>query len=530
MKVWLLDVETFVKVNGLLPITNPIMFDRGNIPTSDGLFSTEIFGVSTRDRKETWAYVDLGIPFLTPKVYMSLKRLNRNFESVVYGSKKFTIDKNGVLVQDDNGGTGLKWLYDNWDKIKFERNDSTSRNQRVDLLNNNKKDVIFIKKWVVIPAFYRDVNLHSTDGNPKVPEINDLYAKIIRNANMIKESNDMDFMIAAITGQTQDLIVDIYNLLKSKIEKKNGYIHKFLMGKSVDYCSRVVITATPYVADKPEDQYVDFYHTGVPLSHVCAEFTPFILYWLKRWFKRNVENVKNSMIAMNDKGEEVTVRLDNPEAYYNEERLESRLAQFVKNPSTRFDLVELPVSKDELNRIGMKTQPVAAFVGFRMLGETTMEKDENKVVRPLTWTDLLYMAAVDVTADKHVVLTRYPYLDYNGSYISKIFVISTRDTQAMMINGKLYKAYPVIDVNTRKEDMDSIFRDTVNIAPFYLKAMGADHDGDQITAKGVFSQEANQECERILMSKPNMLSLLGKGIRPIGNEGSQTLYSMTKFH
>lgn len=530
MKVWLLDTETFVKVNGLQPITNPIMFDKGNIPTPDGLFSTEIFGVSTRDRKETWAYIDMSIPFLAPKVYMSLKRLNRNFESVVYGSKKYIIDKNGVLVQDDNGGTGLKWLYDNWDKIKFERNDSTSRNHRVDMLNNNKKDILFLKKWVVIPAFYRDVNLHSADGNPKVPEINDLYAKIIRNVNMIKESNNMDFMLAAITGQTQDLIVDIYNLLKSKIEKKNGYIHKFLMGKSVDYCSRVVITATPYTANSPKDQYVDFYHTGVPLSHVCAEFTPFILFWLKRWFKQTMENNKNQFTALNSKGEYVTIKLDNPEAYYNEERLESRLAQFVKNPATRFDKVELPVTKEELKKAGLSTSPNIGFIGYRMLGDTTMPKNENKIERPLTWTDLLYMAAVDVTADKHVVLTRYPYLDYNGSYVSRIFVISTRDTQTMMVNGQLYKAYPVIDPDVSKEDMDSIFRDTVNIAPFYLKAMGADHDGDQITAKGVFSQEANEECERILMSKPNMLSLLGQGIRPIGNEASQTLYSMTKFH
>lgn len=530
MKVWLLDTNTFVKVNGLQPITDPNMFDKGNVPTPNGLFSTEIFGVSTRDRKETWAYIDLHTHFLTPKVYMSLKRLNRNFESVVYGSKRFSIDKDGVLVPDENGGTGIDWLYKNWEKIKFSKNNSSSRNQRVELLTNNNKDVLFIDKWVVLPAFYRDVNLHSADGNPKVPEINDLYVKIIRNANMIHEANDMDFMIAALTGQTQDLLVDVYNLLKSKIEKKNGYIHKFLMGKSVDYCSRVVITATPYISESPKDQFVDFYHTGVPLSHVCSEFTPFILYWLKRWFKQTMENHKNQIIVYDAKGNEVGVRLDNPEAYYNEAKLEAILSQFVDNPATRFDKVEIPVSKAELERVGLKSLPYARFVGYHIIGDSTMEKEENKIVRPLTWTDLLYMAAVDVTSDKHVILTRYPYLDYNGSFISKIFVISTRETQAMLINGQLYKAYPVVQVNTRKEDMDSIFRDTVNIAPFYLKAMGADHDGDQITAKGVFSQEANEECERIIKGKPNMLSLQGKGIRPVGNEGSQTLYSMTKFH
>lgn len=529
MNIWLLDTETFVKVNGLQPITNPVMFDRGNAPTSDGLFSTDIFGVTSKDRRETWAYIDLNMHFIAPKVYLSLKRLNRNFESVVYSSKKFSI-KDGILVPDENGGTGLKWLYDNWEKIKFSKNDSTSRNQRVNVIQNNKKDVVFMTKQVVLPAFYRDVDTTSRDGNPKVPEINDAYAKIIRTANMIKDSNDMDFMVASMVGQVQDLIVDIYNLLKSKLEKKNGYIRKFLMGKSIDYGSRVVITAVPFTANKPEDQTVNFYTTGIPLSHICSEFAPFMKYYVQRWFKQHIENHKNNFAIVNDSGEFVTVKLDNPEAYYNEDYIDAHLAQFTKNPYTRFDKIELPISAEELKRIG-RTGPVYyALSGFALLGNDTMSKGENKFNRPMTWTDLFYIAAIDSTSDKHVVVTRYPYLDFNGSYISRIFVISTRETMPVSINGTVYKNYPVIDPNVRKEDLDSIFRDTVNVCPMYLPGLGGDHDGDQITVKGVFTQESNEECERIITSKLNLLSIEGKGIRTIGNEGAQALYSMTKFH
>ena len=106
MKVWLLDSQKFIKVNGLQPVTNAMMFDVGNVPTNDGLFSTTIFGVSTKDRRETFAYIDLKQKFLLPKAYITLKRLNRNFESVIYGTKKFIIDSNGVLVPDEEkGGT-----------------------------------------------------------------------------------------------------------------------------------------------------------------------------------------------------------------------------------------------------------------------------------------------------------------------------------------------------------------------------------------------------------------------------------------
>jgi hypothetical protein len=139
------------------------------------------------------------------------------------------------------------------------------------------------------------------------------------------------------------------------------------------------------------------------------------------------------------------------------------------------------------------------------------------------------MAAVEMTADKHIIITRYPVLDYNGSYISRIHVISTRDTMAMSIDGKVYKTYPVVDLNVKQEDMDSIFRDTINICALYLPGIGGDHDGDQVTAKGVFTQEANEECERLMKEKANFLSIQGKGLRTIGNEGAQTLYSMTRF-
>ena len=59
MKIWLLDMDEFVKMNGLNEVTNPISFDRGMMPSRDGVFSTDIFGMSVSDRKQTYAYIDL---------------------------------------------------------------------------------------------------------------------------------------------------------------------------------------------------------------------------------------------------------------------------------------------------------------------------------------------------------------------------------------------------------------------------------------------------------------------------------------
>lgn len=533
MQVWLLDYEKFIKVNGLQEVTDPIMFDNGNIPSKNGLFSTEIFGTTTSDRRETFAYISLEDYYINPKVYLSLLRLNRKFQSVVYGTKRFSI-KDGLLVEDENGGTGIKWLYDNWDKIAFKKNDSNQRKERIDLITNNPKNIIFTNKFVVIPAFYRDVNIQGNEESPKVLDINNMYASIIRNVRTIRESTTMEYVVQAMRGKVQDLIVEIYNTLKDKIQGKRGYIRQFLLGKTIDYGSRVVITAGVYRSNTVYDQQVGYYYTGIPLAQVCSEFTPFMIYWIKNWFKNNMENQASSFLLYDEKKDKKElVKLDNPEAYFNETYIENMLAQFVKNPYTRFNKIEIPVSKKDMERLNLKKYPTYRFVGMKLtegqIGTMPESPYQPNVTRDFTWTDLIYMAAVDVTSDKHVWITRYPLTDYMGSYTTRIAILSTRDTTPMMFGNRLYRHYPVIDLQAKLTDMDVLFRDTLNICPLYLSALGADHDGDQITSKGVYTQEANEECEKILMSKSNLLSVRAGGIRNIGNEGTQTLYTMTRF-
>lgn len=113
MKTAFLDSELFVKVNKLKEVTNPVILDRGSVPTPDGLLSTEIFGVTPKERKETFAYIDLQTYFLHPLVYETLKRQDRRIDSIISGTKKFIIDKKGDIVEDPNGDTGIDWLYKN---------------------------------------------------------------------------------------------------------------------------------------------------------------------------------------------------------------------------------------------------------------------------------------------------------------------------------------------------------------------------------------------------------------------------------
>ena len=152
------------------------------------------------------------------------------------------------------------------------------------------------------------------------------------------------------------------------------------------------------------------------------------------------------------------------------------------------------------------------------------------MLRPMTLTDLMFMAAYDVCKDKHVYITRYPITHYLGVFPIGISVLSTHKTMKLTTKGVTYERYPVVDPDLPKSQVATSFADTVRFQNIYLSCLGGDYDGDQISVKGVFSQSANEEARKILHSKINIIGLGGNGLRTTTNETVQTLYSMTKFN
>ena len=67
----------------------------------------------------------------------------------------------------------------------------------------------------------------------------------------------------------------------------------------------------------------------------------------------------------------------------------------------------------------------------------------------------------------------------------------------------------------------------MNICNCYLGAIGGDYDGDQVTVKGVWTVEANDELDKTLNSKKQYIGLTGKNVRTGSNEAIQALYSLT---
>lgn len=484
LQIYLIPMHKFIGVNNLKEVTDPIIFEKGNVPAPGGVLSTEIFGITAKERRWTYAYINLHGHYLTPFVYKMLVRMNRNFEDIIRGTKRFIIDKDGVLqpTEDESKGqTGIEFLYKNWEKIKFARNNSNIRGERIDLLEAHPKSTLFVEYWDVIPAYLRDANLQSvSDGKPSHHEINLLYSKLIRLASTSKNSAMFDFALLNTQYQIQSTLVEIYDLIKSKLEKKNGLIRKSLLGKSVDYGARSVISAQLFKDQRPEDMEINFKRCSLPLAQCCSLFTPYITAWVRDFFRREIERL-GSKIPVYDKDSKTVkyyLEVEDVGIAFSEDVIKKALDRFVYTAANRFEKIEIPIKESSIPKGTERKKRYLNITGYDAASSDNPEDKSPIIDRAATWTDIFYMAAHDITQGKHVWITRYPLLDYFGMFPNKISVASTNKTMPMYYNGTVYTHYPVVDFDIPKGEMSTYFIDTLRFSSLYLAGLDGDFDGD----------------------------------------------------
>ena len=179
----IMDQDKFIKKNDVQKVSNPTFFVRNGVPTSDGLLSNEIFGITAEERQGIYAYIDLNGTYIDPSVYKAMIKVEPKIKNIVHGLGTYSINSKGEIVEDPNGKNGIDWLKANIDKIKFKKNDSMSRNLKIDYIKKNLNRA-FIRKWIVIPAYYRDV-VSSGNGNIGVGFINKMYSNLISLSNLL---------------------------------------------------------------------------------------------------------------------------------------------------------------------------------------------------------------------------------------------------------------------------------------------------------------------------------------------------------
>lgn len=544
LKTELLDVDKFIKVNNLKEVYDPVFFN-GPTPSEHGLLSNEIFGITKSERAGIYAYIDLGGYFLHPLAYKTLKKLNSKIENIVHGIDTYSITETGEIIQDDNGNTGIDWLKKNFSKIKFTKNDSRSRNLKIDFINM-ESNKIWINKYIVIPAYYRDVD--TKQASIGVGEINKLYSSLIIASKSLKETANYGLTLSDATkGRIQNILVQIFDWFgqgttingqktSGNLPGKTGLIKRGALYKTVDYSVRLVMSAPDLEAENIEDLMVDMDHAAEPLAAVLCNFKPFVIFWLRRFFENEFAG-KYEYPILTKKGEAISVPILDYQIMFSDSILNAQIERFIHGYSNRFIPIDIPVDMEELAKLNksrkekIKLDNIHMMIDYRLESVKNDSTSKEMIHRPLTWCDLFYIAACEVTKDKMVLITRFPIDSYLNQFPTKIRVKSTVKTEpiSIEINGetKLFKWYPIIREKDINKNTSPLFSDTLSICNGLISVMSMDYDGDTSIIKPVYTVEANEECKKVAKSKIQIIGMDGTCVRDVSKENIISLYSLT---
>lgn len=530
MKV-IITTEKHIHDANLKEVTNPVFFKKGGIPTDDGLFSPIIFGQTPKEKAITHGYIDLKRKFFHPYIFESICRMSKDFSKAAMGTGAWII-KDGSLVevkdetdpQYDEENTGIGWLVDHFKEISFKETDSGLRKARLKLFNSLTDDELFITKFVVIPIFYRNYETLNGSGSLSIPEINNMYRDLLSNAKSL--SNEILSVTKNLTlYRIQKTMVDIRKHGQSLIDHKKGAFQTTILGKATDYGARSVISVPSLNhCEKPDDCIVDILHSGIPLSQCIALGYPFVSKWINEFFEdifRNKSQVPVYRKGKDGKYSAEYAEIQDPSDYFTKDFIDSKLEMY-KNTygAERFETIKIKLLD------GTTTEML--FTGRGYAKDPENPEANTMSTRPLTWTDVIYLACEEMLSDKHVYITRYPLLDYFGTFPTRVSVLSTIKTTPAIVNGKVYPHYPVINLSLPPQQVATQFIDTVSISNLYLDAIGGDYDGDMVSERMVFSLEANEEAEETLKNIKHYLTINGDLARVIGNEAYLTFYNMTR--
>lgn len=523
----ILDIERFVKVNDWQSVTNPVTYVRPGIPSDDGLLSNKIFGITKDDRAGIFSYIDLGGYYIDPSCYKTWIRMDTRVKDIVHGIRKFKV-VDGDFVEDEHGETGIDFLRRNIDKITFKSSGSIKRDLKIDYLMTNK-DIMFIRKYPVIPAFYRDTNM-GENGSVQIGGINKLYSNILQSVNGKQATRDYGFNDTyAMDGRIQEYLLNVYDWfvgnssdtltveIGSGMAGKKGIIHRANMSKTANYSVRLVISAPELKANRPQDMMVNMDYSASPLAAVIVNFRPFVMFHVKRFFENEFVGT-HSYPVINKNGQIETLIPKDPMIEFSDERIKREMDRFLHGYNNRFIPIKVPTEDPKRT----------FFMQFKGRFQKPGGNPESIYQRRLTWCDVFYMAACEAVKDKHILITRFPIDSYFNQITTKVVVSSTKEVEPMMVGDVFYKYYPKIREEDIGTNTGNKFVDTFKMCNLFLPGLGGDYDGDTVSVKGVYTVEANDELAEFMKSKRNFINLGGSNIRYSTADSIQAIYSFTK--
>ncbi len=407
-----LDLKNFIK--NKTPITNTELLDRDGSFHRKGLFSEEIFGtIGSKERRETFSFIDLGCQVVHPAGYRLLKQLDRKILKFLSTEESFSLDNENKLIVDENGVTGLKEFIQLFPKINF-RGETDVREKYIKKLKQiYKTDNLFIDNLPVIPPDFRPA-YEDQDGQWMIDSLNDIYISILRKSFQVKGTGEGE-LYDLLNYDMQQAIIKHDDYIREKLGKKHGAIRNLTLGKRADYTGRGVATAGPDLKTS---------EIGIPFRMAVKLFEPFILYVILR-----------------------TKKIDNDELdkliqkHYNEE-----------------------LSLDSLQRIlnSIKSGDELPIEIYKLIWDATVHASEERVViakrDPVLHQQSLrafFVKIVDGNTIRMQPLVASGYnLDYDGDQLAIYHPItneSQQECKEKMMNQEMFSSSTSINFEFTKE-------------------------------------------------------------------------------
>lgn len=495
----LYNIEEDIKVNGLKEVSSSVIYRSQNVFNSTGLFSEEIFGSTPNERWYRCGYIKLPIRVFNPMVAKTIiARSGGILRKVAYGICRADLI-NGVLTESAQGKySGMVDLYNIWNDIDIKKTLNTRNGDNIDILTKCPRDLIWINKLLVLPPNFRPIGMKN--GRAVKSEINSLYMKILGYKSI---TSRVTTTAAQVHNKLQDSIVDLYTYIQKYLGTKNGFLQKNLLAKTAVWTARNVISAPTYSDDEPE---IGIFDTGYPLHTLCTLFNPILKYHIKQFLSPN--NIKEIHSNPEEVNGAVLANM------YDDRAISDMLDVYRENYGARFRILYLDPEQQKPIMITMFDN-----------------KKQESIVRPLTLTDVIYIAAKHgiVDAKRHTYTVRYPIGNYLGAFFTRVVILSTIKTMNITFMNENFKYYPVVVPDMDHHKVATMFKDTLTPSNSNLKKWNGDYDGDTVKSAGLMTDEANEEAERIMLSRVSNVRLQGTGIYPTGLEFLSALYTFTKF-
>lgn len=508
----IMDVNKFVKDNALLEVTSPFVHQSSTTTfCENGLFSEKIFGaVASQDRLIRMGYISLNCRVFHPVIFQNILSIKRFYGEIMSGrtyAKWDPVQKDLVRATDDEEGadTGYSFFLKYFPLIKFDKNASLRRNDKIEVINKYK-DVLMIDKCIVAPAGIRD--LKDEDSRMEKDSINTLYIALLERAKAMPKGADTDPIYDQVHYSIQHKVLEIYEYLLEFVRGKRGFFESRLGARSVAQGTRNVITSATLEASSPTSpQYHHLDEVKLPLYQTAKAFSSLVMYWLKTIFYSNViQNGADNIPVINPD----TMKLEY--VPIDDKDKDSLLtAEGIMKTLDRFRDVEYrwrPVSVNSHGKKyylylvyddGKKVFTIRNLDEFKMIYTSARKKEPDmSKVRPLSYVEMIYISSYFASKGKHCTVTRYPVTDEGSIVPMKVHLVSTAPgriinwvTNIETGEAMVLPEYPVVGKS---------FLDAVMFHPSRRAGLSADYDGDTVSVIPIFSDEANKECEEYLRS------------------------------